>query len=688
MNTRSYATHILMLAMACWIISCSKTTSTTEGFQISSVALDVPVEAANAFNPTLDGPLRPLSVAPSGSLQRLQPDQSISITFSQPMVALGAPDPTALAGFAIQPAVNGAFRWEGTHTLVFQPAAPLPLATAFEVSLAPGLQAVSGDVLAEQLTWQFETPRPNLMHSDPSAGDQAVATNQAFRLYFNQALDTAQAANFISLYKPNDRSSIRSSVTFEADSIVVLQPEQPLEQGQSYEIAVRYDLPSARGPLGAANDAFVSFTTYRPLALDRIAQSASYYEEITDNFDPSQGITLYFSTPVAFKDLREALTMNPALPMPAGIESRDDFVSTAHRLPLLWAPNTQYALTLNNLQDVYGQVLANSSHRFRTASYKPSVAMTQGLLLIEASEQPAIPIRATNVAATPYGLKKLSVDEIIPNLSRYDLWHTFPFEGTAPAVIPTDQTLNLAAAENKPEVVPLHLDSQLTAGTGVVAVHVKTPVLAGEKQPRTFKAIAQVSHMGISAKFSPHQNLIFVTTLSDAAPVAGARVSLRDANNTVRWEGITDELGRAQTPGWYALGLEQPDEWTAPTQYIFVEHNTDLAFTSSTLDDGLEPYRYGISYAWNPEPLQQTGTVFTDRGLYKAGETAHFKGILRQKTDGEWTPITDSIRVIIQSRWRKKYLKHASYQAHWVHSTLTGLAPKTMISGPTSFASY
>ncbi|MEM8484163.1 MAG: Ig-like domain-containing protein [Bacteroidota bacterium] len=653
MKTRTYITPLLLLFVSCWIVSCGSKQS-PEGFAVTSVALDVPPEAATAFNPTLEGPLRPLSVAPSGTLMRLQPNQSISITFSQPMVALGANAPAVVPEFSIEPAINGTFRWDGTHTLVFQPATPLPMATGYEVSLAPGMQAVSGDVLSESFSWQFETPRPRLLHSDPATGDQAVATNQSFRLYFNQALNTAQAAGFVTLHQQNDRNSIRAAITVESDSVLVLTPDAPLQQGQGYEIAIRYDLPSARGPLGAAQDAFVTFRTYRPLTLDRIAQSASYYEEITNNFDPAQGITLYFSTPVAFKQVRESMTMNPALPLPAGIESRDDFVSTAHRLPLLWTPNTQYTLSLNNLEDVYGQLLPSSTHRFRTTSYKPSVAMTQGLLLIEADQQAAIPLRVTNVASASYGLKKLSAAEVIPNLSRYDLWHNFPFEGTAPDLIPTDETLSLAAAENKPEVLPLTLDAQLTNGTGVVAVHLKTPVLAGEKQPRTFKAIAQVSHMGISAKFSPHQNLIFVTTLADAAPVAGARVTIRDAKNTVQWEGQTDAEGRAQSPGWYALGMAQPDEWTAPTQYVFVERNDDLAFTSSTLDDGLEPYRYGISYAWNPEPLQQTGTVFTDRGLYKAGETAHFKGILRQKTDGEWTPITDSIRVLIQSPLEEK----------------------------------
>ncbi len=637
-----------MLLLSMSSLSCKKTVTTEEGVQITSVALDVDPDNGS-FIPTLEGPLRALSVAPSGTLLNLQPDQSISITFSQPMVALGEEDPASVPAFSISPAIPGTFRWNGTHTLVFQPSAPLPLATPFEVTLAGGFSAASGEVLPEPITWTFETPRPRLIDSEPFSGSDAVAPNQSIRLVFNQALQTANIASYFSLFKTDARTNIRMNVAAESDSVIVLRPNDPLEQGQRYEVAIRYDLPSAHGPLGSAEDAFVNFFVYRPLKLDKISQMKGYYEEINNNFNPAEGITLHFSTPVSFKSLRESVTFDPPLTLPAGIESRDSQVSNTHRLPVLWPPQTNYTMTLNGLADVNGQVLNNSVHKFRTASYTPSVHMSQGLLLIEAEERPALPLRVTNVDAVSMGLKRLSIDEIIPNLQNYDPWTSHPYAQQAPNVIAADTKLPLEIEQNKPAVLPLDLSAQLTDGAGVVAIHMQTPVLPGDKQPRQFKAIAQVSRMGITAKFSPHQNLIFVTDLKNAKPVAGAQVSIRDQNNEVKWEGMTDAQGRATSPGWYNLGIEQPDEWSSPVQYVFVQQGSDLAFTSSTMNDGLEPYRFGVNYAWNPEPLLQTGSLFTDRGLYRAGETVHFNGILRKKTDGDWSAIRDSIRVFIQS---------------------------------------
>src|SRR5690606_37809908 len=112
-------------------------------------------------------------------------------------------------------------------------------------------------------------------------------------------------------------------------------------------------------------------------------------------------------------------------------------------------------------------------------------------------------------------------------------------------------------------------------------------------------------------------------------------------NNQVRWQGKTDENGRAVSPGWAGLGIEQEDRWNSPVQFAFVERGSDLAFTSSVYRDGLEPYRFNVNYDWSPEAVTETGSVFSDRGLYRAGEDVFVKGILRRKTDGDWQAITD-----------------------------------------------
>jgi uncharacterized protein YfaS (alpha-2-macroglobulin family) len=143
--------------------------------------------------------------------------------------------------------------------------------------------------------------------------------------------------------------------------------------------------------------------------------------------------------------------------------------------------------------------------------------------------------------------------------------------------------------------------------------------------------------LGITGKFSPANNLVFVTRMKDATPVAGANVEVRNDNNQVLWTGVTDGSGRCETPGWAALNVTTKNQWEPPRLWVFVRKHSDVAFLHSEWGTGIYPYRFGINYEWNPQPFTRTGVVMTDRGLYRAGETVHFKGIMREKGgDGEW----------------------------------------------------
>ena len=81
--------------------------------------------------------------------------------FDRPVAALGGIDeqldPSPFV--TITPSVDGEFRWASTRTLLFEPAQTLPLATAFEVTVA-GLKALDGTGLAAPVVTRFETPRP------------------------------------------------------------------------------------------------------------------------------------------------------------------------------------------------------------------------------------------------------------------------------------------------------------------------------------------------------------------------------------------------------------------------------------------------------------------------------------------------------------------------------------------------
>ena len=645
--------HALLLVLLLIAPACgTEDDDTPVSFASESISLGGQA-GAPAFVPTLDGPLRPISTSPSGPMGDLPANQVVAVTFSRPMVPLGsaaAPPPGTLS---LEPQVDGMLRWEGTQTLVFTPSTPLQVATRYQARLTAGLVSVDGNRLEAPFAWTFETPRLQVLHTDPSPGEPFADPASVPHVFFTQSVDSATAVPFLRLLEGAPPGQpVPITVTAAGDSALALVPTRPLKPATVYTIEVSAGLPGVLGSLGLDTPGLFLFNTYGPLSLVAVEQPRRWWEDERPTFDPQRSVVFHFSTPVPFRTLRQAVTFDPPLSLPPGLEARDDQVSTEHALPLPLDPETAYTVSVTNLADLFGQVLPLATTTFRTGALLPSLRMPDGLLVIEADQQVAVPLHATNLARVDLGMAVLRPEQIIPLLEAYDHQHWYqPFEEDHEPPAPVAATRSFAPGlpTNRPGTIPLRLDSLLTDSTGVIGLHVHAPKQPGWAEAYASQALAIVTRLGVTAKFTPHQNLVFVTDLATAQPVQGARVTLRDQENRVRWTGETDASGQAHTPGWSAAGIPQRQPWEHPPQYVFVERGSDFTFTSSLYNDGLEPYRFNLDYAWWTEPRTHTGSVFTDRGLYRTGETVNVKGILRHRTDADWQAVTDSIRVFMIS---------------------------------------
>ncbi|GAB5537200.1 MAG: MG2 domain-containing protein [Rubricoccaceae bacterium] len=689
MTPRSFLRTLgFALAITLSLAACREAADKALGpFDVETVALDV-TASDEAFVPTLDGPLRVLSATPFGEAVAQVDRQPVAVTFSRPMVPLGdapTPDASALTVRQNGQEIAGTLAWDGTQTLVWTPDEPLDRATPFEARLAAGIEDLDGEALEDAYTWTFETPRPRLLESTPDRGEAHAEPGEPIRLRYNQAVRAGDADDVITLTADGERVGV--TVRADGDSTVLVQPGSGLARGTRYVLRIAPGLPSAQGPLGTADSVTVRFETYGDLQLEAIGQSRRYDDPPGDNrpLDPARAIELTFSNPVAFQDVREAITLDPAAPLPAGVEASDGRTSGTHTIPYELAPETEYTMTVRGLEDAFGQTMAPTTRTFRTGSYRPAFSIPQGILVIEADEMQALPVRATNVPAVRVGLRQLDADAIVPALRAHDRQHWYGDrpEGTEePEPIAAADTFRIDLDRNQPGRVPLALASVIGGETGVVAVRALSDHRGrGENNLYDARAIAQVTRLGLTAKFSPHQQLVFVTDLATARPIRDASVTIRDERNRVLWTGETDITGRAQIPGWNELGVEKTRRWESPRLFAIVQLGDDLAFTSSIYDDGVEPYRFDVNTDWAPEPISYAGSVFSDRGLYKSGETVHLKGILRQKTDADWRPVTDSARVIVRSPRDEIVLDRRIAPSDWGTFDLDWTAPAEASQG-------
>ena len=601
-------------------------------------------------------PVQIVSAMPQGQITGFADVQAITVVFNQPMIALQAtPTDQSDGPFSLQPLVKGRYRWTGTRNLTFIPDMPLVAATRYTVTIPVGVKSVSGDELASPYVWNFETPRPRLLDSRPKHNTTGMSLNQAFSLRFNQPMDLTRINGRIYLLDgtvnlPVDFSNPSQDESDQyfsdhASHIIKVTPRKPLKMDRTVTLVIAKDLLAAQGDLGMAETKRLTFSTFGPLKFVQYTSSDNTKEML-----PGTGVRFWFTNPVKYSELAKNLQFKPAVQIPEEYQSRTWSDSDVW-FELALEPETDYEFTIGaNLTDIYGNSLGTPvTQSLTTLSYPSRVALSIGPGVLEAYSDRRYPVFFTNADTVNLRMGMVAPNQLIPLLLDENIWNE---SVQLPAnLFMVDRSWVVKNPRNVKCARPMEMD-WLLAGRKNGLVLAEIDNWYGEEEQRYQRILLQVTHMGVSAKFSAINNVIWVTNLQDGSPVVDARVEIRDNANNVLWTGKTDTQGIAESPGWRELKITRNNRWDTPRQWVFVYKDLDTAYLSSEMGWGIEPYRFDIAYEWNPQPIKEEGLLFTDRNIYRAGETVYLKGIMREKKFSEWEPPSiKSVRVrVVDSR--------------------------------------
>ncbi|MDH7511587.1 MAG: alpha-2-macroglobulin family protein [Clostridiales bacterium] len=603
--------------------------------------------------------LRVLSATPQGRTAAPHESETVVVTFDRPMVALQAIEkkaPLDRSLLRFDPPAAGKHRWIGSRTLAFAPDKRFPFASEINVTVPAGTSALDGSTLPRDFIWSFKTIEPRLVRNFPVDGQRWVKLDTQVLLLFNQPIDRDKAARFISwteaptatacaepgrpralpfdiAHPPAEKlKSERLELPPDHGLLLTLSSGQKLTPGSTCLITLKRGLAAKEGPLGLEKDHSFSFETFAPFRFIGL--------ENAENLPPSEPVQFKFTNQVFYKDFVSKITFDPPVEIP-DYYSEWEYSSDVLYFSLPLEPDSSYSVRLSpDLADEFGNSLGEAvSLRFSTGSFPPSVSMVTGHGVIEATIAPGprYPLQAINQESVFIQATRLAKDAVIPLLRQPKVfWPDEKFSAPA-GFFQVEKTLNLNLGRNKRRTVPIDLSELFPAPNtpGLLFLQVDTNC-PEDKWDRYKKAFLQVTELGISAKFSADNNIIWVTELKTGLPVPDAAVELRDDANTVKWRGKTDAFGKAETPGWKKLGISSRDEYAEPRQWVFASRGADTALSSSEWGTGIDPYRFRISYDWFPEPAVWQGYIFTERGIYRAGEKVHIKGIIRESVKGQW----------------------------------------------------
>mgnify|MGYP005848246231 FL=1 len=625
-------------------------------------------------------PLKVTHISPVGSVEGELETFKILVGFNQAMVPLQTiPRDETKGPLEFNPPINGKYRWLGSRTLAFIPSDTLKPATEFVATLRKDrIQSLTGMRLESDTTWRFESVRPVLVSSTPYQSSNYVQLNVPVYLYFNLEMAPPRVGDrikifathgspspvscgdkkpFVLTYKEEIPFSIRQLQDnekkdwpmqgWDSKKTLVLVPTRPLPREALIEVFIYPGLLAKEGNLGTDLEYRLSFNTYNFLNL------LHHSDKIPAGFP----LELCFSNPVTTAEVVKNILITPSIDSIPEHYTKESYASNHIYLYLPFKPDSEYRIKImKSLKDKFGNNLDKDyEFDFTVGDYLPFAEIPTGINIIEKKSDFRFPATFVNVDSVYLEMGLVNLNQAIPFLNQKFIFSSYEKYYT-PGLFSISRlwrSETFKKYRNKKIRLPIELREVLgDNGAGLVFVQFDNFGQYGDNPGyRYLKAFCEVNDLGVTWKYSPENNLVWITSFNKTTPIADALVQFRDDKNQILTQGYTDKNGFLELPGWAELKMamqrqtyeyeseyemESYTSFYEPKFWLTISKGEDVAVYSNRWNFGIESWRFDIPYNWNIRSEEYDCYIFTEKGLYRSGETVHIKGILRKKKRGVW----------------------------------------------------
>lgn len=563
----------------------------------------------------------------------------------------------------ISPPVAGAWQWRDRRTLTFIPNAPLQQATPYTFTLAPDVLSTPGGFrLARPFVSSLKTPPLRLAAVRQVAFDQADRV--VIELAFNDTVLPAEVQKHLRLFGSDGRE-----ITFHPHGQapgrairVITDSVATLLSGSG---APRIDVKLARGLRGQAGPLGLPADDVRQLqiAADLIATEAegwyptretpSIVVRFNNEVDGQAiGRVVSIEPPVAFTTTAEGSTLELHGAFEAGARYAIRIAAPPPGLPSKKLPRPA--------------VLS-----VRVPDREPGLWFEQAFGYLGAHGNRTLMAHAVNTPDVRVAVCRVYDSNLVAWRNASRSRRGYGADAVAFGQPVASRTIHLLNKKNERQDVPISLDDLLPAGETRDGVYQITLMPAGQNAPvystaddenddRSYafqyggaSTVVTLSDIGLCARQARDAITIWATSLRSASPLPGVHVRVYSNKNQLMCEGVTSADGLATlpllptSPGEKAaiiLAEEQPaaqrhDDADAPLPSTSVAEKA----SASLAPDRAAPrgltwldLRSGeLNFSDTPiggRPYLRSGFeayVYTDRGVYRPGETIHLRAIVR-----------------------------------------------------------
>ncbi len=591
--------------------------------------------------------LQVISHAPAD--KRTDQGEAIQLRFDKPVVAESEIG-TALAEppVALEPRLAIKAQWSDRQTLVVTPAAPLAASTRYQVRLTGKLAGRTGDFHFSFVNRPLEVDGVWGMSPD------RLSPRPRLPLHFNQPVrgeDVARHCWVVASGADAKPVAFKLTRADQVGDVIEVEPAASLAQGAAYQLVCNEALTGAGGREPMAEAFTQELHTYPTFSIASLNPSG--------NDVPADDVELEikFANPVDLEQLREHLTSKPAIP---GLDRGSlDGDGTTYRAVVNLEVQTRYQLRVAvELTDVFGQGLPKASaHAFKTGNARPRIQLETGIFALEPSAG-GYPLWTRNVGKVSLEcapVSRAAVVKVLTSEMDYDPW----YDASKPNDVDWKKlglkrrkvAISVSDAKNNWHLERIKMEEACGGQSGLFLADFSSSEIQPDPdrmwayRPHR-RVLANVTDLGVLLKAGTSSGLVWVTSMSTGKPVAGASVQIYSPRGKMVWSGTSDERGLAMLPGTTRLlkqpgpgdrdaiegeeGTEEMDSYRAQRLIAVVEKGGDMAAVDGNWANGIQIWNFGAEEDRQSGTTRIRGLIQSDRGIYRPGETVHFKGLARE----------------------------------------------------------
>ena len=579
----------------------------------------------------VEGRLEVASVIPGDGDANVPTNAQVLVQFNRsvaPLTVLQEGPGEAVLEF--DPPLEGTGEWLNTSLYRFIPTNLEP-STTYSVRIPAGLSSASDGVLEADYTWSFSTIQPAVSSVTPHDEATFVEPHDPIVIAFNQPMDRASVEAGVTL-RPVGGATIAGAFEWNEDStFATFTPDEPLELETRYAVTIPAGLGSASSGV-SRNERTTHFTTVGPPEL-----LFTYPEDGAKGASP-YGIELVYNNPMDVESFEERVSISGI--DPEGIDLRwYTWDANTIRIHFDYEYSTEYTVRIaEGARDRGGRPLPAYEFSFTTREARPSLSLVAGAFsTYSARHEQVLYYHAARVEEVRFQLFRLSDSESETLLRRGFIDGHVSGRG---------RVIFWPAGEPLREwTEPIEEELRGTSRLYSTTLSDREPLAKGHyflaaaidgSSSRPLKRVFSVVDTTIVTKLTFDELLVWALDYDTGEPLDGTSVRAGPADEVSPgpYQHATtdaDGLARLSTTGqggsWYW-------SWYGD-QLLRIDGEGRVGVASTAWDFGSSPWDLEVPASpFQPGPV---GHLYTERPIYRPGETVFYKGVVRLDDDAAYS---------------------------------------------------